>query len=55
VIRAQVEGILGAGKNIGDLVNEGEIITEINGTPIISPFRAVVRGLLRSGTPVNQE
>lgn len=52
VIRAQVEGILGAGKNIGDLVNEGEIITEISGTPIISPFRAVVRGLLRSGTPV---
>ena len=57
VIHAQAEGIFEDVRQIGDLVEAGEIIAQIrtqNGTsvPVTTQITGILRGLLRSGYPV---
>ncbi|MCS6907518.1 MAG: selenium-dependent molybdenum cofactor biosynthesis protein YqeB [Anaerolineales bacterium] len=52
VLRAPVGGIFLPKASIGDSVEAGEVIAEVNGRPIIAPFKGVVRGLLRAGMEV---
>jgi xanthine dehydrogenase accessory factor len=52
VLRAPKDGILTEIRHIGDLVEKGESIAEVDGTPIPAPLSGVIRGLLPSGTPV---
>ncbi len=52
VLRAANAGIFISKHEIGEIVEPGEIIGQITNTSIIAPFKGVLRGLLRSGTPV---
>lgn len=54
VLRAPVDGRLHSGVNIGDIVDTEERIGDVDGTPIVAPFRGLVRGLLRTGQSVNK-
>ncbi len=59
VLRAPAEGVLVAHKEIGDLCEEGELIAEIEtaegSRPAVrSPFKGVLRGLIRPGLRVAQ-
>lgn len=59
VLRAPVDGILLTRSNIGDHLNEGDTIAEIQSSienrksKIVSPLKGVLRGILRDGAPVS--
>ena len=46
VLRSPTEGILKTYAEIGDILEEGQLIAEVAGLPVFSPFRGVLRGLL---------
>jgi len=54
VLRAPASGVLRNRVEIGDVVQEGEVITEVDGEPIVAPFSGAMRGLLRDETPVKE-
>ncbi len=55
VLRAPIGGILESKKQIGEQCDEGEIVAVINEThPVLSPFRGVLRGLIRDGMHVTK-
>ena len=39
-------------KDIGDFVGSGEIVAEVDGTPIKAQIKGIIRGMLRDGTNV---
>ncbi len=59
VLRAPITGIITPRANIGDHLNEGDTIAEIQSkienqkSKIVSPLKGVLRGILRDGTPVS--
>jgi xanthine dehydrogenase accessory factor len=55
VLRAPTDGFLTAHANIGDRLEEGQMIAEVGGVPIRSPFKGVLRGLLHPGTQVRRD
>lgn len=52
VLRAPCEGIVAWRLAIGDLVNEGDLIGQVAGRPVLAPFDGVIRGLIARGTAV---
>lgn len=54
VLYAPCEGVLIAHKEIGDLVEENEVIAEIAGEPVRAKFKGILRGLIQSGMKVTQ-
>lgn len=46
VLYAPSDGTLLPLKTIGDLIQEGDLVAEINGQPVIAPFKGVLRGLI---------
>ncbi|WP_243277031.1 selenium-dependent molybdenum cofactor biosynthesis protein YqeB [Desulfallas sp. Bu1-1] len=52
VLRAPVDGIFDAKLKIGDLVERGETVAVVNGSPVQAAITGVVRGLLRNGLGV---
>jgi xanthine dehydrogenase accessory factor len=46
VLYAPADGTIVSLKAIGDLVQEGDLIAEVNHQPVIAPFNAVLRGLI---------
>lgn len=52
VLRAPVEGILRTHKEIGDPVESGETVAEVNGLPVQARIKGVLRGLIRDKTAV---
>lgn len=54
VLRAPTDGIFTEIHHIGDLVEKGEPVAEVDGTPLLAPLSGVIRGLLPSGTPVSE-
>ncbi len=55
VLRAPEEGVIMGLKKIGDQVEEGERLTVISDRySVISPFRGVLRGLIRDGLHVTK-
>jgi xanthine dehydrogenase accessory factor len=52
VLRAPVAGIVSWRKEIGDRVQEGELLGEVEGQLLYTPFDGVVRGLIAPGTAV---
>jgi len=54
VIYSEVDGIIKNIKDIGDLVEKGEIIALIGDTKVMSPLTGVLRGLLRNGYQVSK-
>ncbi len=43
---APTDGSMKAVKTIGDSVQEGELIAEVDGQPLLAPFKGVIRGLI---------
>jgi xanthine dehydrogenase accessory factor len=54
VLRAPVGGLFKAHADICDHVEPGQLIGEVDGQPILAPFRGVLRGLLQDGMPVSR-
>jgi xanthine dehydrogenase accessory factor len=52
VLRAPLNGIVNWRLAIGDWVNEGEVIGQVDTEAIIAPFAGVLRGLIAPGTEV---
>lgn len=52
VLRSPAEGILQTYVEIGDHLEEGQLIAEVAGKQVLAPFKGVLRGLLRTGMPV---
>lgn len=53
VLRAPAEGIFQPGAEICDHVEAGQQIAEVNGQPLVAPFKGVLRGLLHPGLQVH--
>jgi xanthine dehydrogenase accessory factor len=54
VLRAPRDGIITGFVEIGDYVDEGQVVARIGAVPIVSPFKGVVRGLIRPGLYVSK-
>ncbi len=54
VLRAPSDGIFHPQAAIGEHIETGQVIAEVNGQPIVAPFKGVLRGLLRPGVKVSQ-
>jgi xanthine dehydrogenase accessory factor len=55
VLRAPADGLLIGYAQIGDHIEPGETIAEVDGQPIIAPFPGVLRGLIRPGIRVPKD
>jgi xanthine dehydrogenase accessory factor len=55
VLRAPADGTLIGCAQIGDHIEPGETIAEVDGQPIIAPFPGVLRGLIRPGIRVPKD
>lgn len=59
VLRAPIAGVIQPTKNIGDHIEAGETVAEIQSkienqkSKIVSPLKGVLRGILRDGSPVS--
>lgn len=54
VLRAPKDGIFVERRRIGDLVERGEPVAQVDGEPIAASISGVIRGLLPTGTPVQK-
>ncbi len=54
VLHAPGGGIVEANVEIGDTVEEGQIVLTVGGEPLAAPFPGVVRGLIHPGVHVRQ-
>jgi xanthine dehydrogenase accessory factor len=54
VMRAPCDGIFRTTKNIGDLIQAGEVVAYVEKQPIKSIIHGTIRGLLRDGTLVTK-
>jgi xanthine dehydrogenase accessory factor len=54
VLRAPTDGVLQSSLNIGDIVQVGQSIADIDGSNITAPLGGVLRGLLHSGLSVTR-
>lgn len=52
ILRAPTDGVFTEIRHIGDLVEKGETVAEVNGQPITAAIRGTIRGLLPTGTVV---
>lgn len=52
VLRAPAPGLIQTRAQIGDHVEAGQVIAEVDGKPVMAPFAGVLRGLIHSGLPV---
>ena len=52
VLRAPAQGILEAHVEIGEQLEEGQVVASVAGLPIAAPFKGVLRGLLHPGLAV---
>ncbi len=52
VLRAPVQGVLHAKKEIGDLINKDDVIATVSDHPIIAKFNGALRGLIHDGLAV---
>ncbi len=55
VLRAPAQGRIRTKKQIGDSVEAGEVVAEIDGMPIRTKISGVLRGILRDGTHVQEK
>jgi xanthine dehydrogenase accessory factor len=54
VLRAPADGVFEPHLNIGDHVEVGQLIAEINGAAVNSPLAGIIRGLIHPGLPVTR-
>ena len=51
---AETKGIFTTTRDIGETIAEGDELGHVNDIPVLTKLSGVIRGLLRSGTPVKQ-
>ena len=54
VMRAPCDGVIRTTKNIGDLVQAGDVVAYVEGQPVKAIISGIIRGLLRDGTKVTK-
>ncbi len=54
LLRAPKDGCFVTDHDIGDRVNRGEQVATVDGAPVVAQIPGVLRGLLRSDTPVDR-
>jgi xanthine dehydrogenase accessory factor len=54
VLRAPTDGVLKGVAHLGDHLQEGAVIAEVNDVPIRAPFEGILRGLVETGLPVKK-
>jgi xanthine dehydrogenase accessory factor len=54
VLRAPTTGVLKVFAQIGDHLEEGQLVAEVDGNPVLSPFKGILRGLLPDAFKVQQ-
>lgn len=54
VLRAPVNGLLTPHSVIGTFLREGDLVADVDGHPVSSPFDGVLRGLIQAGIQVAQ-
>jgi xanthine dehydrogenase accessory factor len=54
VLRAPRDGTFRAEAAIGDIVDEGQVLGRVDGTPVRARLRGIVRGLVRDGRAVTR-
>ncbi len=54
VLRAPVDGVVEVHAEIGDLLEEGQLIAEVGGQPIVAPIAGALRGLIHPGLIVER-
>jgi len=54
VLRAPGDGVLVAHAQIGDHLEQGQIVAEVGGVAILAPFKGVLRGLVHPGVAVKK-
>lgn len=54
VLRAPTDGYLRVFADICQLIEEGQVIAEVNGSPIKATFNGVLRGILHDNQPVRE-
>ena len=54
VLRAPAKGIFVAKRDIGECVAKGEVVGSVNRSPVLAEIEGVIRGLIRSDTPVSK-
>lgn len=52
ILRAPAAGVFRPLASIGDLVQAGQTVAEVNGTPLTAPIAGMVRGMLAGGVEV---
>jgi len=55
VLRSPSDGILQSDLEIGTMVEEGQVVAHVAGTPVKAGLDGVLRGLIRPGTPVTRD
>jgi xanthine dehydrogenase accessory factor len=55
VLRAPISGVFHAIHQIGDMVEEGEVLGDVNGFPLRAPFTGMIRGLIRHRSEVQKD
>jgi len=54
VIYSPADGKLSAHKNIGELINQGELVAEVNSQAIKAPFTGILRGLIHPDVEIHK-
>lgn len=52
LLRAPCAGVFASARDIGDAVTRGEIVGDVDGTPVAAAISGILRGLIRPGTRV---
>jgi len=55
VLRAPVTGVFHAAHQIGEFVDEGEVLGDVSGFPVRAPFGGMIRGLIRHRIEVSKD
>lgn len=55
VLRAPTDGIFNARREIGDLVEAGEVVGEVNGKEMEAEISGSIRGLIKDGLEVSED
>ena len=54
VLRAPADGIFCSHAEIGDFVNKGDVLADVEGQPVLAHFDGMLRGLLHDGLPIRR-
>jgi len=54
VLRSPNEGVIKVRIDIGEMVQAGQTIAEVDGKPVLAPFDGVIRGIVHDGLMVNK-